>query len=84
MATVLGPGRYVFGEDIPLGKYTIKAVAGTGAVTAKLPDGEELFKSFYAEEGSSYYGLTLLEGEALHINGSLQVEIEKSMPPVIE
>ena len=84
MATVLGPGRYVFGEDIPLGKYTIEAVSGSGFVQATLPDGVRLSSKFDAVESSSYYGLSLAEGAALYIYDNLHVKISKAEKIVIE
>ena len=38
MATIIGAGKYVFGENIPMGQYDLKAVSGKS--TLKIQIGE--------------------------------------------
>lgn len=89
MATVLGAGTYVFGEDIPLGKYDLKAISGDGVlrIQKKIGDeGNEEWISFGTdrESAKSFHGLSLPQGGYFKITGNVRFEISRSKMIVIE
>ena len=85
MATI-GAGRYIVGEDIPLGKYSLKALAGKGNVIYKNDAGDDCKIFFYAANDlqNTYYGLTLFDRSVMIIETGLVLEIKKAEPIVIE
>ena len=80
--TILSAGKYVFGEDIPLGKYNLKVISGKGALTiqrSKQKDDEDfIWMGIEKDEANSYYGLSLKQGFWFALGGNLTVEISKS------
>ena len=89
MATTLGAGKYVFGIDIPEGKYNLKAISGTGTLQIeKLIDGswEEEWISFGIESqcARTYYGLSLPKNKYFEVTGNVVFEITKSKMIEIE
>lgn len=85
MATVIGAGKYILGEDIPLGKYDLKVISGNGLLKIQIEDDEE-WQALGEENGNanSYHGLSLPEGFYFSLGGDLQVEISKSKMIEIE
>lgn len=90
MGTVIGAGKYVFGENIPMGQYDLKAVAGKGMLEIQIGSGEDFDYSWqnmgvgvkgYAE---AYNGLTLPKGWYFSLDGDLKCEITKSKMLEIE
>lgn len=90
MATQLGAGRYVFGEDIPEGKYNLKAVSGDGTLRIPKRVDEKTFHMemmfFGVAKGSarSFYGLSLAKGQYFDVTGNVVFEITRSAPIEIE
>lgn len=89
MATILGAGKYVFGEDIPIGKYNLKAISGVGMLQIqKQTDGEwhEEWINFGIEDycAKTYYGLSLPKNKYFEVTGNVTFEITKSKMIVIE
>ena len=78
----LSAGRYVFGEDIPLGKYNLKAISGKGMLViqkSKHKDDEDfLWLGVGNGVSHSYYGLSLEQGLSFTLDGNLIIEISKS------
>lgn len=79
-------GDYIFGEDIPAGKYNLKAIRGTGNLWFfkngnKQPDVSFMFGTnddggtFYNEE---YWNLRAEDGDRLKIEGSTITEITEA------
>lgn len=93
MATVIGSGKYIFGEDIPMGKYDLKAISGSGKLmiqtseAKRVEDIEERWqymspdKESYAE---AYHGLSLPYGWYFILDGDLKVEITRTKMLEIE
>lgn len=85
-SALLPPGRYVIGEDIPAGKYDIRAYYGNGTVTlfsadentikANVTMGVLNEKLYYARE---YKNLVCRTGDILFVE-LIKVEICKSTP----
>ena len=88
MATVIGAGKYVFGEDIPLGKYNLKVIEGDGLLCIHYSTDESdvgiQHLGFADYEAKSYSGLSLPQGMWFTIQGSVIVEISKSKMLEIE
>lgn len=92
MATVLGAGKYVFGEDIPMGKYNLKALSGEGYLiiqkSAEDSDGriQEQLENFGMGKycAKTYYGLSLPSGFYFQISGNIRFEITKAQKIEIE
>lgn len=83
MATTIGAGKYVFGENISLGRYDLIAVSGVGMLKLeKLSDGEwdEEWINFGVENycAKTYYGLSLPEGRYFEVTGNVSFEISKA------
>lgn len=92
MATIIGAGKYVFGEDIPMGKYNLKVIRGNGRLSIQAEaatDSDDIDEDFiylgddnnYAK---SYTGLSLPEGWYFSLDGNVEVEISKSKMLEIE
>lgn len=89
MATTLGAGKYVFGVDIPEGKYNLKAISGSGSLEIqKLIDGtwEEDYMSFGVEEHNvkTYHGLSLPKNRYFEVSGNVVFEITRATMIEIE
>jgi len=86
MATVIGAGRYVFGEDIPNGKYNLKVVSGRGMLKIQTNGKNEEWLNLGLDDGfaKAYNGLALPQGHYFSLDGDLQVEISKSKMIEIE
>lgn len=85
MATIIGAGKYVFGENIPLGKYDLKVVSGKGILKIQTEFDED-WLNFGKEEGfaETYSGLSLPKDWYFSLDGDLRVEISKSKMIEIE
>lgn len=89
MATTLGAGKYIFGIDIPEGKYNLKAISGSGGLEIqKLIDGtwEEEYMSFGIEkhDAKTYHGLSLPKNRFFEVSGNVVFEITKATMIEIE
>lgn len=86
MATTIGAGKYVFGEDLPLGKYDLKVISGKGMLKIQIEDDDESWMNFGRDTGfaNDYHGLSLPQGWYFSLDGNLQVEITKSKMLEIE
>ena len=89
MATTLGAGKYVFGVDIPEGRYNLKAISGSGGLEIqKLIDGtwEEEYMSFGVEmhNTQTYHGLSLPKNRYFEVSGNVIFEITKAAMIEIE
>lgn len=88
MATVIGAGKYIFGEDVPLGKYNLKVISGNGIFQIQVnnnPNNDEWFYMGTKEDRAhEYHGLSLPEGKYFTINGDLRLEIRKTKMLEIE
>lgn len=86
MATKIGAGKYIFGEDIPMGRYNLKAISGSGQLKIQSgvakPDEEVPFDwmDFGVEEycAKTYNGLSLPEGWWFALDDSIVAEISKA------
>ena len=90
MATVIGAGKYVFGQNIPMGQYDLKAISGRGMLRIQIGDGDD-FDDRWQNMGvgekdfaETYNGLTLPKGWFFAIDGDLKCEITKSKMLEIE
>ena len=88
----LTPNVYVIGKDIPAGTYNFICVYGGGSIS-KYTDETTLLgaNNFLENVGSQYeyqfkecVGVVCREGEYLHINGNVVVEIERAQPVRID
>lgn len=89
MATTLGAGKYVFGVDIPEGRYNLRAISGSGGLEIqKLIDGtwEEEYMSFGVEmhNTQTYHGLSLPKNRYFEVSGNVIFEITKAAMIEIE
>ena len=90
MATIIGAGKYVFGENIPMGQYDLKAVSGKGILKIQIGEGDDFDDKWqnmgYNVKGfaETYSGLTLPKGWFFAIDGDLKCEITKSKMLEIE
>lgn len=91
MSVIIGAGKYVFGEDLPLGKYNLKVISGNGSLeiqTGFTEDGKPThhWMSFgeSKDNAASYSGLSLPAGWRFIVEGSVKAEITKSRMLVIE
>ena len=90
MATRLGAGKYVFGEDIPEGKYNLKAISGDGAlyIPRQLDDKtyhmQMIFFGTAKSSAKTYHGLSLPKGLYFEVTDNVIFEITKSTPIEIE
>ena len=85
MATVLGAGEYICGENIPSGRYNLIAKSGTGMLTIEKRSErgkrqEEVQMSFgvWKYDAKTYYGLVLTSGISFKVSGSVVFEISKA------
>lgn len=83
MAVKLGAGKYVFGENIPLGIYNLKVISGEGTLTMQKLKGTEWGEDWFdfgKDEGyiKSYHGLSLPEGKWFEVEGDVIFEISKA------
>ena len=83
MATTLGAGKYVFGVDIPEGRYNLRAISGSGGLEIqKLVDGawEEEYMSFGVGEynAKTYHGRALPKNRYFEVSGNVVFEITKA------
>lgn len=83
---------YVIGKDIPIGTYTFTCVYGEGSIS-KYSDETTLLgaNNYFQWVGSKYeyqseqcVGVVCKEGEYLHIDGNVVVEIQKSQSVEID
>lgn len=89
MATTLGAGKYVFGVDIPEGKYNLKAISGSGMLQIqKLMDGswDEEWINFGIENhcAKTYHGLSLPKNKYFEVTGNVVFEITRAKMIEIE
>lgn len=88
MATRIGAGKYIFGEDLPMGKYDLKTISGSGALCIQKNDQKDdegdyaetyVYLASDAKNGASgYKGLSLPNGWYFTLDGNVVVEISKS------
>ena len=85
MATVLGAGEYICGENIPSGRYNLIAKSGSGLlrvekINEKDERQEELHMLFGTDKSyaKTYYGLVLSPGKSFKVIGSVVFEISKA------
>ena len=82
MATIIGAGKYVFGEDLPMGKYDLKVVSGDGSLTIRYGDTEDdeiwMNMGTDADCAQEYRNLSLEPGYYFMLDDSLRVQISKS------
>ena len=87
MATVIGAGKYIFSEDIPMGKYNLTAVSGSGWLniqTAADPDPNDgdhwtqIMMGAGEYDAPEYYNLSLPKGWLFELTGGVRVEITKA------
>ena len=77
MATTLGAGKYIMGENIPEGKYDLKAISGGGT----LQIGEEwMFFGVDKKYAKTYHGLSA----SFEVTGDVVFEIKKAMMIEVE
>ena len=80
--TKIGPGKYYFGEDIPLGRYNLKGVSGYGTLEFQVDEtGKTDWVDFDPEGGygsNTYNGLSLPQGWFFKITDDLVVEIKRA------
>ena len=89
MATTLGAGKYIFGIDIPEGRYNLKAVSGSGILQIqKFMNGswDEEWINFGIEEycAKTYHGLSLPKNKYFEVTGNVIFEITKAKKIEIE
>lgn len=89
MATTLGAGKYVFGEDIPEGKYNLKAISGSGLLKIQeIIEGQstEDWMNFGVtkECAKTYHSLSLPKGQYFAVTGNVVFEITKATMIEIE
>ena len=89
MATTLGAGKYVFGVDIPEGRYNLRAISGDGMLLIqKLMNGswDEEWMYFGVENHSArtYHGLSLPKNKYFEVKGDVVFEITKATMIEIE
>ena len=81
MTTKIGAGKYVFGEDIPLGKYNLTVISGEGSLNIHHggKNSEEWLPLGLADGfAKSYFGLSLPAGQYFVLSGDVVCEISKS------
>lgn len=85
---IIGAGVYVFGEDIPMGKYDLKAISGRGGLNIQFDKDKDdvTYMSFGVADDCTkmYRNLCLPQGWHFSIEGNVEVEITKSKQLVIE
>lgn len=89
MATILSAGKYVFGVDIPEGRYNLKAISGSGRLEIqKLIDGvwydEWIYFGVEKNDAHTYHGLSLPKNKYFEITGNVVFEITKATMIEIE
>lgn len=91
---IIGAGKYVFGEDIPEGKYDLKAVSGQGMliIQSEKEGGYDVDMFFGVNHSpdpddydecsddytESYKNLSLPAGKYFEIRDSVKVKITRS------
>lgn len=82
MATIIGAGKYVFGEDLPLGKYDLKVVSGDGDLIIRYGETEDdetwISMGKDTEHAQEYRNLSLEQGRYFTLDDSLRVAISRS------
>lgn len=76
-------GRYVFGRNIPVGTYDLKAISGTCILKWKTHnDNFQNSESFGVEDGDAkeYRGMEGIEEDWFALEGDIEAEILKSKP----
>lgn len=81
--TVIGGGRYIFGVDIPLGKYDLIALSGSGILTIQTgedfnTDWKEMCFGIGQSDAKSYRNLSLPHGWCFEIQDDVEAQITKS------
>ena len=89
MATTLGAGKYIFGVDIPEGKYNLKAISGDGVLKFEKFECDFWTVNWMCfgvekESAKSYYGLSLPKDRYFEVSGSVVFEITRSTMIEIE
>lgn len=84
MATKLGAGKYIFGENIPMGSYNLSVVSGTGLLFIEKEENGEWSEDFAIyfgtakEDAKTYNGLSLPKGKYFRVTGNVVFEISKA------
>lgn len=88
MATIINPGRYVFGKNIPVGMYDLTVVSGGGWLTIyDKNDDEHLIWLGEKSDGTGakkYSGITSDIVRQFTLEGNVEVKITKTEMLVIE
>lgn len=88
MATIIGAGKYVFGEDLPMGKYDLKVVSGHGCLKIRYGSTEDdetwINMGKGTDDAKEYRNLSLEQGRYFMLEDSLRVEITRSRMLVID
>ena len=84
-AMVLGAGQYVFGENLPLGRYDLRVISGSGSLVIDAQDHtgkwkDTTFVVLGTDKGcaTAYRGLSLPEGKKFLVNGDVLFEITRA------
>ena len=89
MATTLGAGKYVFGVDIPEGRYNLKAISGSGMLKIEQNvEGHSLEEwmnfGVTKECAKTYHCLSLPKGQYFAVTDNVVFEITKATMIEIE
>lgn len=84
MATILKAGKYIFGTDIPIGRYSLRAVKGSGRLEYMSGESGMWFGIDNDYDAKEYRNLEGKEGQWFELTGNLEVEITRSKMIVIE
>lgn len=78
MATILRAGKYIFGVDLPVGKYNLKAIKGSGQFKYKRGRDWMWFGVDNDYDAREYRNLDGTDGYWFELTGSVEVEITRS------
>ena len=82
MATRLGAGKYVFGENIPMGRYNLNVISGSGLLYIQTEEDGEWLEDFSISLGKgdteSYHGISLPKGKYFRVTGNVVFEISRA------
>lgn len=80
-------GRYVFGKDIPCGKYNLIVVSGIGTIHFQKNNRDDWQQDIFenlgasaANHAKSYKNLSAEDGDELYVRGSIIIQISNATP----